>query len=123
MEFRKLIVIGVACAIALITAGAVLAQDKDEDANIVEKAVAWKDLPAPVQKTMLAEAGKHEIKLVELVTGDGPMYFETDWIDGDKEVEIHVAPNGKLLSKEFEKPDAEDEDADTPDGGHDRDNH
>jgi len=119
MELRKLIVIGLACAIALIAAGAVVAGDEDD--SIVEKVVAWKDLPAPVQKTMLAEAGKHAIKEVEQVTGDGPVYFETDWIDGDKEVEIHVAPDGKLLSREFEKPDAEDEDADTPDRDHDKD--
>jgi len=71
---------------------------------------------------MLAEADGHKIKLVEEVRGDGPVYFETNWIDGDWEVEINVAPDGTLMLLAREKPEAEAEDADRADAENDQDN-
>ena len=75
-----------------------------------EKEVTIDQVPAAVRATILKEAGDKKIEEIEEVSKDGKVvYYEAEWKDGGKEVEIEVAPDGKLLSKEVEDDDDDDD--------------
>ena len=76
-----------------------------------EKGVTIDQVPAAVKATILKEAGDNKIDEIEEVSIDGEVaYYEAEWDSGGKEIEIKVAPNGKLLSREVEDDDDEDDD-------------
>ena len=117
MDTRKSMLLGlaVACVALVGLIGPATAEEETED-QVTEKVVAWESLPEAVQATIHSEAGDHTIGDVEEVRDQKLVYFEADWIEGENEVEIHVAPDGKLLSRAIEKAQAEDLDE-----GHDPD--
>ena len=68
-----------------------------------EKNVTIDQVPAAVKATILKEAGGNKI---EEISVDGKVvYYEAEWKTGGKEIEIKVAPDGKLLKKEIEDDD------------------
>jgi len=76
-----------------------------------EKDVTIDQVPAAVKATILKEAGDNKIDEIEEVSRDGKViYYEAEWTSGGKEIEIEVAPDGKLLSKETEDADDDDDD-------------
>lgn len=79
-----------------------------------ERTVSLDQVPAKVKSTILKAAGDQPIKEVEEVTEDGKTYYEADWMQDGKEVEVKVAPNGKLLGREKdeEKEEGKEEDDD-----------
>ena len=78
-----------------------------------EKKVTIDQVPAAVKATILKEAGSNKITEIEEISVDGKVVcFEAEWKLGDKEVEIKVAPNGKLLKKKIEVDDDDDDDDD-----------
>lgn len=72
-----------------------------------ERQVTLEQVPAPVKATILKHAGKSKIKEIEEVTLGKKKFYEAAWIKDGKEVEITVAPNGKLLGKEAEEEEEE----------------
>ena len=78
-----------------------------------EKDVTIGDVPEAVRATILKEAGDNEIEEIEEVSIDGQVvYYEAEWDADGKEIEIKVAPDGKLLSKEIEDDDDDGDDDD-----------
>jgi len=86
-----------------------------------EQQVTLEQVPPKVKATILKEAGENEIEEIEKVSlGKKVLYYEAEWMEGENEVEIKVAPSGKLLDKEVEKAD-EDDDEDAEDEDDDGD--
>jgi hypothetical protein len=102
---KSVLVLAFVCAIVVAIAGPAAAEDKD----VVEKPIAWDQLPAAVQKTIRAEAGDHAIAEIEEIHQKDQVYYEADWIEGENEIEIRVAIDGKLIGREVEKAEAEDD--------------
>jgi len=88
------------------------ADDDDDDGEEEEREVSLDQVPERVRKAILREAGDHKIEEVEVETKGGRTVYEAEWRVGDKEVEIKVAPDGKVLGKKVEEEDDEDEDDD-----------
>lgn|GEM_PF-1915439 len=82
----------------------------DDDPVEIEQQVSWKELPEAVQATILEQAGDREILELVLVTLEDQVLYEAEWMEEKLEVEIQVAVDGKLLGRETEEPDADDED-------------
>ena len=78
-----------------------------------EKDVTIDQVPAAVKATILKKAGDNKIDEIEEVSIDGKVvYYEAEWHADGKEIEIEVAPDGKLLGKEVEDDDDDDDDDD-----------
>ncbi len=82
--------------------------------EVEERVVTWDDLPLAVQETVRLEAGDHVVTELEEATIDGNLVYEAEWRDGDLEIDITVSPEGRVLSRESE---LFDEDEDEDDGG------
>lgn len=89
--------LGIAAFLLCLVPGiAATGEDKQEK----EREVSLDQVPAKVKATILKAAGKAEIKEIEEVSAGGEKYFEAAWMKGGKEVEIRIAPNGKILGRE-----------------------
>jgi len=76
-----------------------------------EKEVTLEQVPAAVKATIIKEAGENTVTEVEEISVDGVVeYYEAEWKADGKEIEIQVAPDGKLLGKEVEDDDGDDDD-------------
>jgi len=74
-----------------------------------EKNVTIDQVPDAVKATILKEAGDNKIEEIEEVSVDGKVvFYEAEWKAGGKEIEIKVAPDGRLLKKEIEDEDDDD---------------
>ena len=80
-----------------------------------ETEVSIDKVPAAVRATIEAEAKGGTIKEVEIETVNDQTVYEADVIIDGQEVEIQVAPDGTLLSKETEDDDEDDEGDDDDD--------
>jgi len=99
-------------ATTLVPALALADGDDDETApkELEEVTVALADLPEAVQATVLKESAGFELtELQEITTAEG-VFYEAEWIDGDYEVEVKVAPDGQVLEREREKADEQEDD-------------
>ena len=94
--------------ICLICMGALSEYEQD----VKEKEIDWEELPPAVQETILAEAGDYPVTELEEISAKGETFYEAEWLEGDNEVEILVAVDGKLLDREIEPQDDEDADED-----------
>ena len=80
-----------------------------EQGKKTEKDVTLDQVPAAVKETIVKEAGANKITEIEEVSADGKVvYYEAEWKADGKEIEIKVAPDGKLLKKEIEDDDDDD---------------
>jgi hypothetical protein len=80
------------------------------DGSVVEKDIAWKDLPPPVQEAILREAGEHEIMELEEIRAADLVCYEAEWMVDAREVSIVVAPDGRVLGREVEDRDSDEDD-------------
>ncbi len=76
--------------------------DNDDDDDEDEELVSIDNVPEAVKATILAEAGTGTIEEIEFGDEDGQSIYEADVIIDGQEIEIKVAPDGTLLSKEVE---------------------
>ena len=75
-----------------------------------EREVTIDQVPAAVKATILEQAGENKIEEIEEVSVEGSVvFYEAEWKAGGKEIEIEVAPDGKLLKKEIEDDDDDDD--------------
>lgn len=96
-------------------------ETKATQVKIQERQVKLDELPAPVKATILKEAGDHKLNEIEEVRAGKNVFYEAEWIEEGLEVEIRVAPDGKLLGRVTEEPDDEAEDDDDEDDEEDDD--
>ncbi len=69
-----------------------------------ETPVAMKDLPAAVRATLDRETAGGKVTEVEKEMKDGKTVYSADAEVGGKSWDITIAEDGKLISKELEKP-------------------
>ncbi len=86
------------------------ARDDDDDGEEEEREVSLDQVPERVRKAILRAAGDHKIEEVEVETKGGRTVYEAEWRVGDKEVEVKVAPDGKVLGKKVEEEDDDEDD-------------
>jgi hypothetical protein len=98
--------------LVIVTAAAALATEDQEEQ---ERPIKWEELPEVVQKTILKHAGSFKIEELETVTIGAEVFYLAEWIDGDKEVEIRIAQDGKLIERKVEDLDDDEEDDDEDD--------
>lgn len=75
------------------------------EGTVLEKEVVVRiaDVPAAVKATILKEAGDNPIDEIEEVIVPDGKFYEAEWDAGEKEFEIQVSADGKLISKEVEE--------------------
>ncbi|MBS3763095.1 MAG: PepSY-like domain-containing protein [Planctomycetes bacterium] len=76
---------------------------EEEEEGEVE--MSLDQVPEPVRKAILKHAGQHAVEEVELQTGHGRRFYEAEWEENGREVEITVAPDGTVLGREVEEDD------------------
>ena len=81
-----------------------------------ERELSLEDVPDAARFVILREAAEHFVLEVdEVVVGD-EIYYEAEWTDEGREVEIRVRPDGTIAGREIEESDdpddAEDEEDD-----------
>jgi hypothetical protein len=100
-------------AVAVVALSVPLLADADtEHEKEQERQVTLEQLPPPVKTTVLKQAGEHSILELEEVRIGEKIYYEAEWMEGDLEVEIQIAPDGTLLGRSTEEPDDEGNDDD-----------
>ncbi len=86
--------------------------EDDGDDGEDEQRVSLDQLPPAVKATILAEAKGAQIKEIERETTRNGAVYEAEWVENGHDVEIKVAPDGKLLKREVEQEDDADDDDD-----------
>jgi len=67
-----------------------------------EEKISIGEVPEAAQKTILHEAAGNKVREIEKETENGRTVYEAEWRVDGKEVEVKVAPDGKLLERETE---------------------
>lgn len=80
--------------------------EEDEEG---EREVSLEQVPEAVRRAILRHAGEHRVREVELQTGGGRRYYEAEWVENGREVEIAVAPDGTVLGRGEEEEDDDDD--------------
>lgn len=86
--------------------------EDDGDDGEEEQRVTLDQVPPVVKATILAEAKGAQIKEIERETTKAGVVYEAEWVENGHDVEIKVAPDGKLLKREVEQEDDADDDDD-----------
>jgi len=94
------------------------ADDEDEDEEENEKEVTLGQIPAAAKAAILKLAGKNKITEVEQVR---MKFYEAEWEQGKREIEILVTAGGKLISREAERDDDDGDDDEDDDDEDDDD--
>ena len=103
--------IAVSFAVGMLSIPFILAQaekaEQEKEGDEIEKRVGMDEVSAQAKKTILKVAGKHKIKEIEEVTKGKRKFYEAAWeVDCEEvEIEIKVAPDGKILDIEVEEAD------------------
>ena len=90
----------------------VRADDKNKEEEN-EKATTLDKIPAAAKAALVKEVGD-ETKIDKVMQGtskDGKTYYEAQWKDGDKKMEVQVDADGKVITAKHEQKD-EDKDKD-----------
>ena len=93
-------------ALTVLAAEANMAVAGNDDER--EREVSLSQVPAKVKATILKAAGKNEIKEIEEVV---LTLYEVEWTKGEREFEVYLTPDGKVLMKKVEMEDEEEEEA------------
>jgi hypothetical protein len=116
MARQRWTLVGCMAVVGLLVAGSSVGPawaDNDKACKKTEKKVTIEQVPAAVKATILKEAGSNAVKEIEEVSKEGSIvFFEAEWKTDGKEVEIKVAPDGKLLGKKIETDDGDDDEDD-----------
>src|SRR5262249_24829214 len=100
--------------LALIACGSFVAraEDKDKDEENEQKTSLDK-IPAAAKEALVKEVGdEKKIEKVLEGTKDGKTYYEAQWKDGDKKMEVQVDAAGKVVKAKHEEKDEDDKDKD-----------
>jgi hypothetical protein len=85
-------------------------KDKDEEN---EKATSLDKIPAAAKDALVKEVGD-EKKIDKVVEGtsDGKTYYEAQWKECDKKIDVQVDADGKVVKAKHEEKDDDDKDRD-----------
>jgi len=83
-------------------------EDEDDDRDDGEHEVSINQVPEAVRRTLLREAGGHELEEIEEETQNGVTVYQAEWTVAGRKVEITVTADGKLLENEVEYDDKDD---------------
>ena len=75
-----------------------------------EEEIALEQVPAAVRETILKEAAGAKITEVERETMNGKTVYEAEFLRNGQEIEIKIAPDGTVLSREIEGEDDDEDD-------------
>ncbi len=89
--------------------------DDDDDDDENEQGVSLDQLPPAVKATILAEAKGAQVREIERENTKNGVVYEAEWVENGHEVEIQVAPDGKLLGRQVEQEDDADDDEEDDD--------
>ena len=108
--FSLLLLFGI-CALTVYGVS-IAAADKETDEQ--EEAVPLKDVPDAVKATILAEILREvddlELEGIDREKEGGKTVYEAEFEYKDKDIELEIAANGKLLAKKVEREDDDEED-------------
>lgn len=98
-------------------------EDDDEDGDNDEEEVSARDVPSAVRATIRKLARGGTVEEITKEDENGKVIYEVEIKIGDKEYELEIAANGKLLKKELadDEEDDDDEDEDDDEDGDDED--
>lgn len=104
-------------SILVLPTGKILGKGLEgDDDDEKEQGVSLDQLPPAVKATILAEAKGAQVREIERENTKNGMVYEAEWGENGHEVEIKVAPDGKLLGRQVEQEDdADDEEEDDDD--------
>jgi hypothetical protein len=94
-------------ALGLISVASLVARadDKDKDEEN-EKVTSLDKIPAAAKDALVNEVGDaSKIDKVLEGTKDGKTYYEAQWKDGEKKMEVQVDPSGKVVTAKHEEKD------------------
>ena len=106
---KSVLLFAVMAALASIMVVATVCADEDIGKQEKEKTISLTDMPRPVQDTIRTEAKDFELGELLEVTTDRGVFYEADWRVGEDEISILMTPDGKIIDREREKADADDE--------------
>ena len=75
-----------------------------------EEQVTLEEVPAAVKATILKESAGGKITEIERETQNGKTTYEAEFLLDGREIEIEIAPDGTLLSREVEDEGDDDDD-------------
>ncbi len=96
----------------------------EDDGGEDEEQISIDAVPKAVKAAILKHAKGAEIKEIERDSEDGKVVYEVEIILDGKEIDLKIAPDGRLLSKEVadeDEDEADDEDAEEDDDEDDED--
>ena len=116
MNWRRLFLMVSLVAVTVATSYGLSVVADDSENEEREEAVALKKVPAAVQATMLVEILREvdglKLEEIEREDEDGRIVYEAEFEYGDKDIELEISADGKLLSKEVELEEDEEEEDD-----------
>jgi len=122
MERRSCLVVVVLAVVGLLGASSFVPtwaeghrRHKKEHASArhkKERKVRLNQVPEAARKKISQMAGNNRVKKIEMKTRGGKTIYEAEWVVDQKEIEIKVSEDGKLLDWEVDDADEEDEDED-----------
>jgi hypothetical protein len=122
MKTRKFVLLFATTAALTSVIAAVSAQaDEDIGKQEKEQVIVLSDMPQPVQDTIRKESEGFELGELMVVTTDRGVFYEADWRVGEDEVSILMTSDGKIIDREREKADDDEDGEENEDGEEDDD--
>ncbi len=67
------------------------------------------DVPPAVQKAIAQETARHSLQTIAMNDDDGAGLYEASFTDGQQQIELKIAANGQVVSREKERGHKEDQ--------------
>ena len=97
----------IACVAALIALGgsAILAQaGRNQESHELQ----LNQVPPAVQKVIQQESAKHPLESIAMDDDDGVKVYESKFRNGKQQIELKIAADGRVVSRELERNHRED---------------
>lgn len=101
---QKIIVASLAVLLAL-GGSAVMAQAREHQGSAK---LQLSELPPAVQQVISQESAKHPLQSVALADDDNAKLYEGKFKDGKHQIELKIASDGQIVSREMERNHRED---------------
>jgi hypothetical protein len=72
-----------------------------------ESAISLDKAPQAVQDTINKEAGADVVKDIDVITKGDETIYKAEWTENGKEIDLKVASDGKIISKQSDEADEE----------------
>lgn len=89
--------------LTLSARGRIINRELSEEGEEGEREVSLEEVPEPVREAILRHAGEHRVREVEMFRRGGRLYYEAEWGENGREVEVTVDENGRVMGREMEE--------------------